>query len=158
MRRTRGSMMVEVALTLPVVAVLVGTVEYFRQRSLGVLTAMHAAQTDAWRRAMANGGNGCAAAGAPNGLNAVGLGVVGDQARTLVRTAMPSLTFTVDSGGAHAQVAIPALHAPWPFSALRLSLSTRADFMPCNETVQAKDGALPPAYDDLWHQHAGPSS
>jgi hypothetical protein len=148
-------MSVEVVLAMPMVAVLLATVTYFRDRCLSVLSAMHAAQTDAWKRAMGNDGNRCAPPTA-NPLGAVGLGMVGDQAKALAQSALPSLSFAYDSGGAQAKVSVSIVHPPWPFAGTSLVKTSRADYMPCNESVGGNDGALPPAFDALWKKHAGP--
>jgi hypothetical protein len=150
-------MSVDVALTLPVVALLVATVSYFRTRSLSVLSAMHAAQTDAWKQAMSDASSRCASGGGDGPLASVGLGVVGDQAKTLATSALPSLSFAFDSGGAQARVNISMARPPWPFKWLMSGSPARADYMPCNETVGGNDSKLPPAFDALWKQHSGPS-
>ncbi len=154
-RRARGSSFVEFVIVMPLVAVLLATINYFRGGWLTVFGALHQAETDAWKVAMSNDRHVCGTS-TPHPLAAVGLGSVGDQAKALALVALPDDSFLYVNGGVHKQATRSMASPGQPFGNAWTS-TTRADYMPCNETVATgNDGTLPRTFDVVWLRWVAP--
>jgi hypothetical protein len=153
--RARGSVLVELVMILPLIAVLLATIEYMREHWLTVFSALHAAETAAWTVAMSNQRDACGES-RPGPFRALSVGELGAQTTATALVALPKLSFFYERGGARTEATRSIANPPWPLGAARISTTTRADYMPCNETVGDNDGALPAAFDAVWLQHAGP--
>ena len=153
-RRARGTATVEFVLIVPVVIVLIAGVGYFRNGYVTDLQTLHAAESQTWHVAMSNDRGVCGTR-QRHPLSSVELGAAGDAARELAAQTMSQLSLLYVNGGVRKQetraipTALAPLHGRW-------TTTTRADYLPCNETIGGNDGQLPGAFDGLWQGYVSP--
>ena len=154
MRRPRGSATVEFVLIVPVIIVLIAAVTYFWRGYVVDFETLHDAETQTWRVAMSNDRGTCGSR-QRHRFASVPLGEAGDAAKELAAATLPQLSFLFVNGGVRkdATRAIPTALRPLEG---RWTTTTRADYLPCNETVGGDDGRLPAAFDGLWQRYVSP--
>jgi hypothetical protein len=153
--RARGSASVEFVLILPLVAVLIAAIGFFRRGYLTELQALHAAETDTWRVAMSND-RGVCGSNARHVFSRVPLGSHGDEAREIAAGAMRELSFLYVNGGVRRSETRDIPRPLQPLGSGRWAQTTRGDYLPCNETIGADDGALPGAFQPWWMRKVMP--
>jgi TadE-like protein len=153
-RHLRGSATVEFVLIVPVVIVLIAAITYFYRGYVTDFQTLHDAETQTWKVAMSNDRGVCGTS-QRHQFASVELGEAGDAARELAAQTMPQFSFLFVNGGVRKSRtrAIPTALAPLEG---RWTSTTRADYLPCNETVGANDAQLPGAFDALWLEYVSP--
>lgn len=150
----RGSATVEFVLIVPVVIVLIAAITYFYRGYVTDFQTLHDAESETWRLAMSND-RGVCGTNQRHRFSSVPLGEAGDAAKEIATQAMPAFSFLFVNGGVRKSQtrAIPTALAPLQG---RWTTTTRADYMPCNETIGGNDGQLPAAFDPLWQKYVSP--
>ena len=150
----RGSATVEFVLIVPVVIVLIAGIIYFYRGYVVDLETLHDAETETWKLAMSNDRGVCGTS-QRHQFAQVPLGEAGDAAKELAAQTMPQFSFLFVNGGVRKSKtrAIPTALAPLEG---RWTSTTRADYLPCNETIGGNDGQLPGAFDALWDRYVSP--
>lgn len=155
MRRQRGSATVEFCLLIPTVIVLIAGIAYFRRGYETELQTLHAAETATWQAAMTNDRGSCGTS-QRHRFAGVELGAAGDEARERAAAVMSDWSFLFVNGGVRRQETRAIPPPAQPLAAGRWSSTTRADWLPCNETVGRDDGELAGSFDDIWKRYASP--
>lgn len=153
--RARGSATVEFVIILPTVIVLIAAITWFRRGYQTELETLHAAETATWQVAMTNDRGTCGTS-QRHRFAGVELGAAGDEARERATGVMSAWSFLYVNGGVRRQ---QTRAIPPPAEVLgnpRWTSTTRADYLPCNETVGSDDGALGGGFDDIWKRYAAP--
>ena len=154
MRRQRGSATVEFVIILPTVVLLICAITWFQRGWRTELETLHDAETAPWEVAMTNDRGTCGTS-ERHRFAGVSLGAPGDEAKQRATTAMSAWSFLYVNGGVRRERtrAIPPpigpIHNP------RWTSTTRADYLPCNETIGGNDGTLA-GFDDIWQRWASP--